>query len=172
MLTPETQKAVEKQLCETKKLVQDYEARADKFWFFHQGIGVLLIFEVIVEMVFQDKIFVLASEMGLKNPTVFILITIPGVTIALDFVSNLTRRAEISEFVSMECSIVEVELKGLLDDIENHSDEEVRAKCRELAWRMAAIMKWEKEATMWRYLNSIFRVKPSPPPPSASTQER
>ena len=79
-----------------------------------------------------------------------ILIAIFLATIILDFRKNYTRKVEIHDAIGMQYVLVAVELKALLHDIENRSDDEVRRKCEELARRETTVTELAKEATMWR----------------------
>lgn len=75
----------------------------------------------------------------------FIIVVFLGFTTYRNFVSGYIRKAEILDFISMQYGLVAVELKALLDDIENFSDDEVRRKHGELA-RRAVVTEWVKEA--------------------------
>ena len=88
-------------------------------------------------------------EHCIKFVQLIILVIFLG-TVVWDFRSGYTRRTEIHDAISTQYGLVRVELKALWDDIENHSDDEVRLKCEELARREAVITEWAKEAETWR----------------------
>ncbi len=80
----------------------------------------------------------------------FIIAVFLGLTTYRNFVSRYIRKAEIRDSISMQYGLVAAELKALLHDIENFSDDEVQRKLGELARRETAVTEWAEEATMWR----------------------
>lgn len=137
----------------------------------HKGIRIVLFLEIIFDILAVVG-YEFASENGhsilgvdrkcFVNFQIIMIVSL-GATLLWDSLSNYTRKAEILDIVSMEYSIAEVEW-----NIENRSDDKVRLKLEELERRLAAVIKWAEGAVTWEDPDSIFRVKPSPPPPPES----
>ena len=153
MPTPQTQEEVKQTLHRTKWWVWYYKKRAGMCWQGHKVIRLFLfsevIFEFIVLLVLQNKpnhngdkinLWIYGLEIG-------ILVMLVA-TLLCDFISKYTRKAEVFDIANMECRLVKVQLKALLDKIKKPSDDEIRRKHRELARKVTEVTKWVKEATM------------------------
>ena len=159
MMTSQTRNIVKKTYHDTAWWVGRYKKLAKEQWRWHRRIRIFLIFDIIDVGALEGLIagehssyYYYTCDSGSVCHTleavgfvVFIILT--GI-VFYGFVSNYTRKAEIFEIANMECRLMKVELKALLDEIENLRDDEIRRKHGELERKVTEVTKWEKEATM------------------------
>ena len=169
MMTSQTRKAIKEKLDETERLSQDYKRRAGEYWREQRFINLILRSGIIFEVVVVFTAHIVDLNVDLKPKYLldmiekgdelklllivfeFIIVVFLGFTTYWNFVSGYIRKAEIRDSISMQYGLVAAELKALLHDIENLSDDdEVQRKLGELARRETAVTEWAEEATMWR----------------------
>ena len=161
MMTSQTRNIVKKTYRDTAWWVRCYKKLAEKQWFWHRLIRVILLSEIIIEFgTLGGGYFIIAKNSRgdssgdnilligyiLETFGLVVFIILAG-TIFWGFVYNHTRKAEIFEIGNMECRLVKGELKALFDEIENLSDDEVLRKRGELARRVTEVTKWVQANT-------------------------
>ena len=142
MVTQQTRNAVWQELLDTARLVRYYEALSDRYRHYHWVVRFVLLLAASSEIV---ALLSLLPE-DVRQTVQLIAGGCIALTVAWDFVSDYARKAAVLHAISMECSIVEVELKALWDEIEHGSDDEVRRKNTQLARRITDVTGWAGQA--------------------------
>ena len=156
MMTSQTRNIVKKTYHDTAWRVGYYKKRAKEQWRWHRRIRGCLLLDIIDVGVLEGLIaaehYYYTCDSGSVCRTLeavgFVVFIILTLILLLDFfLFDHTRKAEIFEIGNMECRLVKVELKELLDEIENLRGDEVLRKHGELARRVTEVTKWVEANT-------------------------
>ena len=142
MVTPQTRNAVWQELLDTARLVRYYEALSDRYRHYHWAVRFVLLLSASSGIV---ALLDLLPD-SVRQPVQLTAGGLIALTVVWDFVSDYARKAAVLHAISMECSIVEVELKALWGELEHRSDDEVRQKNTQLARRMTDVTGWAGQA--------------------------
>ena len=142
MVTPQTRNAVWQELLDTARLVRYYEALSDRYRRYHWAVRFVLLLSASSGIV---ALLDLLPE-SMRQPVQLTAGGFIALTVVWDFVSDYARKAAVLHAISMECSLVEVELKALWGELEHRSDDEVRRNNTQLARKMTEVTGWAGQA--------------------------
>lgn len=135
MVTDQTRNDVWQELLDAARLVRYYETLSDRYRRRHQGVRVVLLLAASSAIIALLALF----PENLQQWVQLIAGALIASTVIWDFVFDYARKAAVLHTLSMECGMVEIELKALWDKMENIGDDEAQRSNTHLARRMADV---------------------------------